>query len=144
MHVTASVSSFFSSPESLLLITILLIGGLLFLKGLLGMRVYKKFIVDAVETVLYFNLLAFAALSMYDQKSNIVKQTAVSYVSVVITFILLAGSIVYHVFLLIKKKKRNNIHLNTLEDQNAKFPSQSESTKSEITQSVVEIPKPMI
>ena len=145
MHITASVSSVFSSPESVLLITILLIGGLLFLKGLLGIKVYKKFIVDAVETVLYFNLLAFAALSMYDQKSNILKQTAVSYVSVVITFILLAGSIVYHVFLLIKRKKSNNIiHLNTLEDQNAKFPSQNESTKSEITQSVVEIPKPMI
>ena len=142
MHITASVSSVFSSPESLLLITILLIGGILFLKGLLGMRVYKKHIVDAVETVLYFNLLAFAALTLYDQKSNIVKQTAVAYVSVMTTFILLAGSIVYHVFLLVKRKK-SKVYLNT-SDQNAKRSSQNETTTSEITQSVVEIPKPMI
>ena len=134
LYITASVTMF-SSPESLLLITILLIGGLLFFKGVLRMGVYKNVIVDVVETLLYFNLLAFAALSMYDQKPNTVKQTAVAYVSVFTTVILLAGSIVYHIIILIKRKKSN---LKT-SDQNVNIPSQNQSANSKTTHSVVEI-----
>ena len=50
-------------PQSALLVTIILVGGLLLLKGMLGKRAYKRSIVDMLETVLYFNLLSFVTLA---------------------------------------------------------------------------------
>ena len=61
-----------------------LVGGLLLLKGTIGNRAYKKSITDVLETVLYFNLLAFAAFSLYDFKTDITKQTTVAYTSTII------------------------------------------------------------
>ena len=57
------------------------------------------------ETGLYFNLLTLSAFSWYDFKIDIRKQTAVAYTSTIITFILLVGVIVYHVYLLVRKDR---------------------------------------
>ena len=54
---------------------------------------------------MYFNLIAFAGFSLYDFRSDIIKQTAVAYTSTVITFLLLIGVIAYHVYLVIGKNK---------------------------------------
>ena len=51
-----------------------------------------------------FNLLTFAAFSLYHFKSDPTKQTAVAYTSTFITFLLLVGVIAYHVYLLIRKE----------------------------------------
>ena len=64
---------------------------------------YKNSFVNVVETGLYFNLLALSAFSWYDFKVDIMKQTAVAYTSTIITFILLVGVIIYHVYLLVRK-----------------------------------------
>ena len=104
LYVTASVTVS-ASPQTFPLISILLIGGLFLFKGVLGCRVYKNSLVDIVDTVLYFNLLALAAFSQYDFKVNPTKQTAVAYTSAIITFILLIGSLCYHLRLLLKKEK---------------------------------------
>ena len=61
------------------------------MNGITGFRAYKNLIVNILETGLYFNLLAFAAFSLYDFRIDITKQTAVAYTSTIITFILLKG-----------------------------------------------------
>jgi hypothetical protein len=79
--------------------TIIVIGALLLLKGVIATRVYKNWPLDVIETAIYFNLLAFSALTWYNVSSQASgNQTAVAYTSVMIVFILLLGVMVFHVF----------------------------------------------
>ena len=81
-----------------LLTTIVVIGGLLFVKGVTAKRVYKNWLLDVLETFIYFNLLVFSALTWYNLSSQAFKkQVAVAYTSVMIIFILLLGVIVFHI-----------------------------------------------
>ena len=73
---------------------------------------YKKSIVEIVALILYFNLLAFAAFSLYHFQTDPIKQTAVAYTSTIITFLLLLGVIAYHVYLLIRKEKPTAVEPN--------------------------------
>ena len=59
-------------------------------------RVYKNWLLDVMETAIYFNLVAFSALTWYslDFGGN---QVAVAYTSVMIIFILSLGVIIFHV-----------------------------------------------
>ena len=78
--------------------TIVVIGGLLFVKGVTAKRVYKNWLLDVLETFIYFNLLVFSALTWYNLSSQAFKkQVAVAYTSVMIIFILLLGVIVFHI-----------------------------------------------
>ena len=79
--------------------TIVVIGALLLLKGVVAIRVYKNWPLDVIETTIYFNLLAFSALIWYNVSSQASgNQITVAYTSVMIVFILLLGVIVFHVF----------------------------------------------
>ena len=71
---------------------------------------------DITDTLLHFNLIAFATFSWYF-KSDITKQTAIAYISTAITFIIFVGRIVHHLILLIKKHKRKKSehHLSALQ-----------------------------
>ena len=108
LYVTASVTVS-ANPQTFPLITIILIGGLLLFKGVFGLRVYKNSLVDIVDTVLYINLLALAAFTLYDFKVNPTKQTAVVHISTIVTFILFIGSIFYHIKLLLKRKSFHKV-----------------------------------
>ena len=104
LYITAS-ATVSDKPQTSLLITIFLVGGLFLVKEITGTRVYKTSFVNIVETALYFNLIALSAFSWYDFRTDIIKQTAVAYISTFITLILLIGVIVYHVYLLVKKDR---------------------------------------
>ena len=138
LYITASVTVS-RDPQTSLLITNILIGSLFLIKEITGVRVYKKSFLSIVETVLYFNLLALSAFSWYRFKIDATKQTAVAYTSTIITFILLVGVIVYHVYLLVRKDQPR------LGEEVNEYPlsmAPVKSGKAEVTQSVVEIPKP--
>ena len=94
-----------TNQESSLLITIIFIGSLFLLKTVIGLRVYKKPVVDVIESVVYFNILVSAAVTEFKLGTDIVKQTSVVYISTAITFILFIGVIVCHIALLIHKYK---------------------------------------
>ena len=138
LYITASVTVS-SDPETSLILTIILLGVILCLsKNLIaGVDVYKNILVYVIDTGLYFNLLALCAVSLYHFKTDIRKQTAVAYSSTIVTFILLVGVIIYHVYLLVRKNnprtKERNVHLLTLVHS---------STKAEVTRSIIELPKP--
>ena len=90
------VLNFSLDPRVDLLATIFIVGGLILLKGVTAKRVYKNWILDVMETAIYFNFVAFSALTWYnlDFGGN---QVALAYTSVMIIFILLLGVIVFHI-----------------------------------------------
>ena len=134
LYITAAVTVS-ANPQTSLLVTSILVGGLFLLKGSIGVRVYKKSPVDVVETVMYFNILILSVFSFYDFKIDTTKQISVAYTSTIITFLLLVGVVIYHVTLLIKKDK-------TSKEVNEYPLAPVQSTNSEVTHSIVEIPKP--
>ena len=75
---------------------ILVVGGLIALKGVTTTKIYKNWPLDIMEIVIHFNLVAFSALTLYniDFRGN---QVAVAYTSVMIIFIMLLGVIAFHV-----------------------------------------------
>ena len=91
-----SLLNFSLDPRVELMATVFIVGGLILLKGVTAKRVYKNWLLDVMETAIYFNLVAFSALTWYnlDFGGN---QVAVAYTSVMIIFILLLGVIVFHV-----------------------------------------------
>ena len=91
-----SVLNFSFDPRVELMAVIFIVGGLILLKGVTAKRVYKNWPLDVMETAIYFNLVAFSALTWYnlDIGGN---QVAAAYTSVMIIFILLFGNIVFHV-----------------------------------------------
>ena len=133
LYVTASITVS-ANPQTFPLIANILIGGLFLLSKIFSLRVYRKTFVDAVDTVLYFNLLALIAFSQYDFKIDATKQTSVAYTSTAITFILFIGSISYHVKLLIIRKKPR-------QDLNKYLLPSIQTAKPEVTYSVIEPPK---
>ena len=132
LYATASLTVSVN-PQTLPLIAGILIGSLFLFKGLFALRVYKNLLVDVVDTVLYFNLLALSLFSLYDFKVNRIKQTAVAYTSTIITFFLFIGSICYHVRLLIKKYK-------PAQDLNESTRLLVHPVNAEVTYSVIEPP----
>ena len=134
MYITAAVTES-AHPEASLLATNILVGGLSLFKGSTGVKVFKKSITDIVETILYFNLLALAAFSQYDFKTDTTKRKVVAYISTIIIFLLLTGVIAYNVYLLFAKEK-------TTVTVELKKYLQAPLLKNEVTYSVIEIPKP--
>ena len=98
MHVLLyliSVLNFSLDPRVDLMSVILIVGGLILLKGVTAKRVYKNWPLDVVETTIYFNLVAFSALTWYNMDFG-GNQVAVAYTSVAIIIILFLAVIVYH------------------------------------------------
>ena len=135
LYITASVTVS-GDPQTSLLVTIILVGSLFLINGA---RVYKKSFLNIIETGLYFNLLALSAFSFYHFKIDIEKQTAVAYTSTIIIFILLAGVIIYHVYLLVRKDQPQRGDLEELNEY-LLAPVQP-VTNNILTHTSVEIPR---
>lgn len=137
LYVTAVVTES-ANPKLPPLITIFLVGGLVFLKGSIGMRVYMKWYADILDLVINFNILALAVFSLYDFK-DASKQTAVIYTSTIITLTLLVGVVVYHVTLLLnfrKCKRQGSVEFTDYCDAS----SAPLLSSTEVTHSIVEAP----
>ena len=131
-----------NNPQIPLLMTIVLVGGLLFLKGLVGTRLYIRSSVDIVETIILLNLLLFSVFSLYNFKADSRKETAIAYISTSIVFLLLMGEIVCSIILSIgckikKKSLDRDRHAQLLQPL-----VRSSSLRSEVTHSSIEISLP--
>ena len=93
---------------------------------------------NIIETGLYFNLLALSAFSWYRFKIDAKKQTAIAYTSTTITFILLVGVIIYHVYLLVRK---DHPRLGEEVNEYPLAPVQPGKDEVHVTHSVVDIPE---
>ena len=135
--ITASVTVS-RDPQTSLLVTNILVGSLFLIKEITGARVYKKSFLNITETGLYFNLLALSAFSWYRFKIDIEKQIAVAYTSTIITFILLVGVIIYHVYLLVRK---DHPRLGALEQLNEYLLVPVQPARNIVTHSSVKVPR---
>ena len=135
LYITASVTVS-RDPQTSLLITSILVGSLL----ITGARVYKKLFLNIVETGLYFNLLGLSVFSLYHFKIDTKKQTAVAYTSTIITFILLVGVIIYHMYFLVRKDHPQPGDLEELNEY-LLAPVQPVTNNIIMTHSSVEIPR---
>ena len=137
LYITSSLTVS-TSPQTSLLVIIILVGGLFLIKEIIGVRVYKNSFVNIIETGVYFNVLILSAFSLvYQIEADIKMQLAVGYISMIIMFILLFGVIAYHVYLLIRKHRPPR---ETSEYALALI--QPARADSEITYSIVELPNP--
>ena len=75
----------------------------------MGMRIHKKTYVDIIDTVIYFNLLALGVVTLHDFGNDLTKQCAIAYVSTLILFSLLFGTIVYHLKVLFRSRKKKKL-----------------------------------
>ena len=76
---------------------ILVVGGLILLKGIIAKRVYKNWLLDIIETSIYFNLVAFSAFTWYNLDFSGGNLIIVAYFFVTIILILLLGIILFHI-----------------------------------------------
>ncbi len=136
LYISASVT-LSVDPQTSLLATNFSLGILFIMKEVTGVRIYKKSLINIVEIGLYVNLLILSAFSWYRFKIDAEKQTAVAYTSTIITFILLVGAIIYHMYLLVRKDQSR-----WGEEVNEYPLAPVQPSKAEVTHSVVEIPKP--
>ena len=109
------------NPQASLLTTILVVRGLLVLKGIIGMRVYKNTLVDIMETLSLLNLLALATFTLYNFKAGSLKQTIIAYISTVVTLLMLVSGIIFsHNFAYqTEEKSCKRVFLSTLDCRNA-------------------------
>ena len=132
LYIAASVSVS-SRPNIIPFLTVLFVGGLLFLKGMIRSTIYKNTIVDMINTTLHFNILVLATFSLVFFKSDTTRQIAFAYISTLVTFILLVVAIVYHIALLIKSRRK-------LKQRCPSLQAGLKNPGPEATQSSVELP----
>lgn len=68
------------------------------LKGLIGRRVYRKGLVDILDTFFYWNILLLAVFTWFSLGKKDKAQKAVAYTSIATTFVVLLLIILYHVY----------------------------------------------
>lgn len=141
LYLTAAVTES-QSPRVPLLMTLLLVGFLLFLKGAIGVRLYKKTSVDITETVILINLLVYSGFSLYKFKSDNKTQMAIAYSSTAAVLLILIGVVIYHITIIIVRKRKaaqarneygRSLLIEPVEDTLL-------ATDSEVTYSTVEVP----
>ena len=94
-----SVVNFSNKPQVILNSIIVLVGAILFLKSLIGGRLYRNKFIDIVETIFYFNILAFASLTWFGiDNQNDSYHSIIAYSSVMVSFILVLLIILYHLY----------------------------------------------
>ena len=133
LYITAAVTTS-SDLQVPLLVTNILVGGLFFLKGIIG-SVYKDLPIDIIETLIYLNLLIFAASSLYHFNSDSTKQTAIAYTSTIMVLILLIGVVLVHGILFMKKKY---CETRAVEEDIAPIPPDRSAGHAKVTYSYVE------
>ena len=113
LYITAAITNS-GNPQLPLLMTLILIGGLFFLKAIIGIRLYKSVLVDIMETLILMNILVFAVFNLYKFKADTTKQMAIAYISTIVTLFILIGGIFHHTYLLIKRRRSSTDEQNML------------------------------
>ena len=127
----------------------ILVGLLLLAKGVSQMKIYKVRCVDVMELIIYFNIVAFATVTLQTETTE--HQISIAYSSISVTFILLVIVMLFHVFrytclfTVIKVMKTSIVKFqenrkNRCTKQTCSAPNEEEDSEPLITHSVVELP----
>ena len=89
-----------NDPQLALTAIIFVVCSIFLLKGLTGGRLYRNKLIDVIETLFYFNIIAFATLTWYDvEREFSAYNWAIIYVSVIPALVWLLLVIPYHLYL---------------------------------------------
>ena len=111
LYLTAAIRES-QNPRLPLLTTLILVGFLLSLKGAIGIRLYKKMSIDIMETVILVNLFVFSGFSLYKFNTDYKAQVVIAYSSTAVVLLALVGVIMYHIIILIKRRKAALVQYN--------------------------------
>ena len=93
---SANVSN---DPQIVLSAIVFTVSGIFFLMAFINLRMYKKSILNLLETfIIFLNILLFSVLTWYSLSNTSVNQKAVAYTSVSTIFIIFLLIIFYHVY----------------------------------------------
>ena len=156
------VSAVAKKPEDFFLSVIFIISCIILAKGVTAKRIYKNWLVDVMETSIYFNLVVFAAFTVcnLDTKGN---QAAIAYTSVMVPLILFLVVIAFHALRytrlykcplvqkmfkqisskLNKKEPNQEVPVDTPEELDG-YQLERVQEPATVTHSVVEIPHPFL
>ena len=144
-----SASNVGGDPQGSIASTVILVGLLPLLKGLIERKIYRQRWIDVIDMIVYFNIVSFSALTL---KSNTRKnQMVVAYVSTAVTFVILVVVVLFHVFrytclfattkwILAKCREYKNRHRNQSLGEQLLSNSEANDHEPTITHSVIEIP----
>ena len=136
-------------PRVTLVANTFVVGCLLLMKGVVQKSIYKKWPVDILETIMYFNILAFSVVTWYNLDSD-KSQGAVACTSVMITFFLLLSVIFFHIYKytalgsIIKHNHTIKWILAYVQSRKMKDNPKGEGELAKPTHSVVEIYEPNV
>ena len=85
-------------PRVTLSSTVFILTSLVIYIATFGVRMYKNCFINAMETLTYFNIIALSIFTWYTIDADTNHQTAVTNISIGITFIQLTAVILYHVY----------------------------------------------
>ena len=152
---TVSAVNVTGDPRVPLVSTVIVVGCLPAVKGILERKIYKIWLLDVTEIITYINIIAFSTLTLYTFDSN-KNQTAIAYTSVMITFALLLAVVTFHVahyaglFSITQKiaakflADRKRHHVRRIQAGTPSDINIDEDYQPLITQSVVEVPSPSV
>ena len=136
-------------PQVSLISIVIVVGFLPVLKSILAKMTYKEKSVDVMETMMYVNIISFAAVTLKTGTTK--EQTIVAYTSVLITIICLLVVILFHLYRysgllsVMKNIKAFIIRINNCRKNRhfggARLPDE-EDDRPLITHTVVELPHP--
>ena len=143
-----AIVNFNRNPHIRLTAIVFTVGVLLLIKGLYVKPIYRKWLLDAMETITYFNIIAFAGFTTYTLESH-GSQAAVVIVSTSVTVIILIAVIVYHVYTytcvdrLLRKLNIHNQLLSKLKlhKQRKTSAANSDQTESQFAPRLVDMSK---
>ena len=131
-----------NNPQIPLIVMIVLLGGILLLKAVQKIRVYNKLYIELSETIIYLNLLYYAAFTLYNFKNDNTKQTNVAHTSAVITCILFAGILLYNAIQLAIHQLQHKTKRSFIATDQRNQRKRAEVTFSVIEISNIPIPSP--
>ena len=87
-----------NNPDVNLLVIGIVVSSILLLKSILQVQIYKKRLLEILDSICYFNVILFCLVKLFViMEAKIRNQAFIAYVSVFITFALLLAVIVFHV-----------------------------------------------
>ena len=100
---SAAALSLSADPRIILLTTVFITSFLILYKTLLIIRVYKNWLLNAMESYIFFNITSFAVFTWYtfddpDNKHKEILQTVVAYISVGTVVLLCMFVLVFHAY----------------------------------------------
>ena len=135
LYITAATTES-SNPKVVPLLAVFLVGGLVFVKGIFGMRIYVNLFADIVDTIINFNIIVLAVFSLYDLNAA-ASEIAAVYTSTIITLILFLVIVIHQAYRYLRVKKCGRYSLEVNEYSEA---LQERIRRSEITYSVIDAP----